>query len=118
MDLAVSLGFAILLFASTPWINKFWSLRDFSVFNDDNSQIFITKTFYSAQICKARTEQPTHSPRMSMFWDCIGEPILTCLGFAFIELALGKRLSDMRTQASDLILNDMLDLAAAKKLVS
>lgn len=119
MDLALSLSLAILQFVSTPWVDKWWSFRDFCMLKGDKSQIFVTKKFYSTQISATATriDQPIHSPQMSTFWDCIGEPILTRLGFALVELALGKRLSDLRAQGSDPNLNDMLDLAAALKLV-
>lgn len=118
MDLALSLSLAILQFVSTQWVDKWWSFRDFCMLKGDKSQIFVTKKFYSTQLGAAKFDEPVHSPQMSMFWDCIGEPILTRLGFALVELALGKRLSDLRAPGSDPNLNDMLDLTAARKLVN
>jgi hypothetical protein len=119
MDLALGLSLAILQFFSTPWIDMWWTWRDFCILKDDMSQIFVTKKFYSTQNLNPKVQTPIHSPQISMFWECIGEPILTRLGFALVELALGNRLSDLREQNSGLDANpDMLDLITARQLVS
>lgn len=55
---------------------------------------------------------------MSTFWACFGEPELTRLGFALIELALGKRLAELRKECIDHVYDqDMLDLKTAKDMV-
>lgn len=60
----------------------------------------------------------THSPSTSAFWDCVGEPELTRLGFALIELAMGQRLSELADQDTDSgIDQDMIDYRTAKNLM-
>lgn len=84
---------------------------------DDNKQVFVTGKFYSTQ----RPLTPTakkHPASASLFWACFGEPILTRLGFALIELALGKRLSQLRPSNVDLNGDqDMLDIITAKQVL-
>jgi len=117
MDLALSLCLAILQFHSTPWIDKWWTWKDFCMLRDDNKQVFVTGKFYSTQ----RPLTPTakkHPALASLFWHCFGEPILTRLGFALIELALGKRLSQLRPSNVDPNGDqDMLDTATAKQVL-
>jgi hypothetical protein len=119
MDLALSLCLAILQFHSTPWIGKWWTWKDFCMLKDDNKQVFVTGKFYSTQ----RPLTPTaknlaHSVSASLFWACFGEPILTRLGFALIELALGKRLSQLRPSNVDPNGDqDMLDTITAKQVL-
>ena len=48
----------------------------------------------------------------------VGEPVLTRLGFALVELALGQRLSELRREDQlDGGDEDMADLLTAKRLV-
>lgn len=118
MDLALSLSLAILQFYTTPWIDMWWTWKDFCT--NDKSQIYITKSFYSTQDpMLAQQGQPTsHSLFATAFWDLIGEPILTRLGFALIELALGKPLSELRQVPNSAVEEeDMLDLMTAKQLL-
>lgn len=85
----------------------------------NKSQIFVTKKFYSIQSpLNSKSRPPTHPLSISAFWDCYGEPVLTRLGFALVELALGKRLSDLRQGECAVVEDeDMLDLMTAKRLV-
>jgi hypothetical protein len=120
MYLALSLSHAILQFYSTPWIDMWWTWKDFCMLKDDNSQVFVTGKFYSTQKPSTPTaKQLSHPASASLFWSCFGEPILTRLGFALIELALGKRLSELRP--ADVNPNedqDMLDTYTAKSLLA
>jgi hypothetical protein len=119
MDLALSLSLAILQFYQTPWIDMWWTCRDFSILHGEKPQVFITKRFYSVNNSLNLKIQP-ESLSASAFWDCIGEPVLTRLGFALIELALGQRLSELRPQEVESVPGvpeDMVDLMTAKDLV-
>lgn len=117
MDLALGLSLAILQVFSTPWIDMWWTYKDFCILEGNKSQIFVTKKFYSTHLDE-KTQTTIHSPQSTLFWECVGEPILTRLGFALVELALGKRLSDFRGPEFGSDTNhDMLDLATAKEVV-
>ena len=114
--LALSLSHAILSLYSTPWIEDCWTWKDFCIDGGNEGQLFATRKFYSSLNCDSvqeRCKRPT-----SDVWAIHGEPTLTRLGFALIELALGKRLIELRAnhqyQSSD---PDMLDLLTAKNLV-
>jgi hypothetical protein len=64
------------------------------------------------------SRQTSHSASTSAFWEMYGEPVLTRLGFALVELALGKRLSQLRPVNEDQNIDeDMLDLLTAKSVV-
>jgi hypothetical protein len=120
MDLALSLSLAILQFYETPWIDMWWTWKDFCVLKGDKSQIFVTKRFYSSHSpLNVKMKTQSHSLSTSAFWECFGEPVLTRLGFALVELALGRRLSELRQeehpQSED---EDMSDLMTAKQLVN
>lgn len=88
----------------------------------DKSQVFVTKRFYSTNTLALKPQDQIHSASSSHFWDCVGEPVLTRLGFALVELALGQRLSELREDASAAIDDedklDMMDLCTAKELVN
>ncbi len=119
MDLALSLSLAILQFYSTPWLDMWWTWKDFCMLKEDNKQVFVTGKFYSTQRPSTPSAQKlTHPASASMFWSLYGEPILTRLGFALIELALGKRLSQLRPRDVDPAGDqDMLDTYTAKSLL-
>jgi hypothetical protein len=122
MGLALGLSLTVLQFYSTPWIDDWWTWKDFCMLKDDNKQVFVTGKFYSTQIPSSPTattaKKLTHPAAASLFWDCFGEPILTRLGFALIELALGKRLSELRpADANPDADQDMLDTFTAKSLL-
>ena len=114
--LALSLSHAILSCYSTPWIDAFWTWRDFCIDRENEGQLFATRRFYSRQE-EALSSDSCRSPTSSL-WAIHGEPILTRLGFALIELALGKRLADLRPNnqyhSSD---PDTLDFLTAKDLI-
>jgi hypothetical protein len=120
MDLALSLSTAILVFYSTPWIDDWWTWKDFCMPKDDNKQVFVTKKFDSTQRPLGRTAKELAHPALaSMFWAYFGEPILTRLGFALIELALGKRLLELRPADVDPNADqDMLDTFTAMSVLA
>jgi hypothetical protein len=120
IGLALRLSHAVLQFYSTPWIDGCWTWRDFCVMKDDEKrddlQLFVTHRFYSTLDHSANSQD--RDRMISAFWECIGEPILTRLGFALIELALGKRLADMRDPTSSSSEDpDILDMCTAKRLL-
>jgi hypothetical protein len=121
MDVAVNLSLAILQLYSTRWINVWWTWKDFSMLKNDRnekSQIFVTKHFYSTQSQLSIPTQEDIPSSTLMFWQIIGEQILTRLGFALVELAMGRRLSEMRDAGTDPNGDhDMLDMATAKRLL-
>lgn len=112
----MSLSHAILSFYSTPWIDAHWTWRDFCIDRENEGQLFATRRFYSNRkgtLGPGNPEAPTSS-----LWAIHGEPTLTRLGFALIELALGKRLAELRCDdqyhSSD---PDTLDFLTAKNMV-
>lgn len=115
MDLALGLSYAILQFYSTPWIEACWTWRDFCIDKQNNSQLFVTQKFYSrSRDSKTEKENPPTSNVLAIF----GEPILIKLGFALIELAIGKRLAELHPDDQPNNLDsDTLDFLTAKKLV-
>ena len=118
IDLALSLSLAVLVFYSTPWIDNWWTWRDFYTLKDDKSQIFIRAAFYGVNR-KSLPRSTSHPASILTFWDCYGEPILTRLGLALIELALGKRLSEFQEPSGDPNVDqDMKDVYTAQKLVT
>jgi hypothetical protein len=94
LDLALSLASAIERFHPTSWIDVAWTWRNFSMMREDQThRLCITRRFWSLDVPKPNTAVPT-----SKFWRSLRhkDPILVKLGFALIELAMGKRLSDIR----------------------
>lgn len=99
ISLAVRLAYAIIQYYSTGWIDSEWTWKDFSVTGSeykytDVSQLFVSQKFYSAS--GKATKRP-----MWVGWESLGEPKLTRLGFALIELAMRKRLCEMRDATID-----------------
>jgi len=120
-NLAISLSTAILVFHSTPWIDMWWTWKDLYTSRDDISQIFLTRNFYGTHDAslKPPPQHSSHSKSKSVFWDLIGEPVLTRLGFALVELALGKRLSELRPADIDPNADeDMCDMITATKILA
>ena len=119
-DLALSLSTTILVFYSTPWIDEWWTWKDFCMLKDDNKQVFVTGKFYSTQKPSSPTAKKlTHPAAASPFWSCYGEPMLTRLGFALIELALGKRLSQLKAADADPNADqNMVDTFTAKRVLA
>ena len=116
MGLALGMSCAILQFYASPWIGASWTWRDFCIDKHNDSQLFVTRKFYS---CRNRTSTSTNGkPSPLKFSDIIEEPILTKLGLALIELAIGKRLAELRMEDQPPTLDsDLLDLSTAKELV-
>ena len=116
MGLALKLSYAILQFYSTPWIEACWTWRDFCIDKRNDSQLFVARKFYSTR-SRALTPGSKRLPT-SGFWAIHGEPILTRLGFALIELALGESLAELRPEHQDNGLDpDALDFITARNLV-
>ena len=116
IGLALKLSYAVLQFYSTPWIEHYWTWRDFCLDDNDDPQLFITRKFYSTR--KGASASSSNESLTSGILPPYREPILTRLGFALIELALGKRLSELRPVQSNWSLDPhTLDLRTAQKLV-
>jgi len=101
MGLAVRLTYAIIQYHSTGWIDSSWTWKNFSVTSNDGitgdkSQLFISQRFYS------NSDSTSARNKMWSGWLAVGEPVLTRLGFALIELALGKRLSELKDSSIDI----------------
>ena len=116
MNLALRLSYAILEFHSTPWIEACWTWQDFCIDKQNQAQLFVTQKFYSS-----RSQQSSSCSKHSLssaIWTIHGEPILTRLGFALIELAMGKRLAELRRReyASNMD-PDTVDFLTAKDLI-
>jgi len=130
-ELALRLSSALMRLRNTPWVDGSWTWNDVWVTVTqshgatngdirDLSILFIPRDFYSnvqasdgASVVTAVNPDPMR--------EIIGdEPVLTRLGFALIELALGKHIEDMWADyevpdvPSDKELNNML---AAKRLL-
>lgn len=102
IELAVRLSSAVLQLCLTPWITSSWSWGDFSVAGLegrqlDNLNLFVAHRFYSQ--CRSQSMSSTSDRSdLGLLRLTPGEPALTRLGFALIELAFGKRLASMQGQ--------------------
>ncbi|KAG4442073.1 hypothetical protein IFR05_002467 [Cadophora sp. M221] len=111
MQLAYRLSVAILQFCLTSWIDNSWTWKDFCALREESpdselSQLFVRRKFYSARVSADIAQRQQEPDSLWSMWD---EPILTRLGFALTELALGHSLSDLRkNQQHDI--NSDLDL--------
>lgn len=120
--LAMRLSYAVLQFHSTPWITGKWSWNDFSITKtedqrQDEGNLFVTHQFYSS-LNRPPTSTSKANPMAGILSTVIGEPVLTRLGFALIEIALGKRLSELRIeQDNELGDPDMRDFATACRIL-
>ncbi|ERF71223.1 hypothetical protein EPUS_08141 [Endocarpon pusillum Z07020] len=102
VELAVHLTTAVLQLCLTPWITSSWSWGDFSIAGLegrqlDNLSLFITHQFYS-QYKGHSISSISDQSDSSLLRLTPGEPAVTRLGFALIELAFGKRLASMQGQ--------------------
>jgi hypothetical protein len=96
LDLALHLTSAIVQFYPTRWIDLTWTWQNFSMLRDESTHdLLITRRFWSLEQGQRR-ESVLKVP--SKFWKSIRnkDPLLVRLGFALIELAYGKRLSEIR----------------------
>ncbi|CAK7237886.1 hypothetical protein SBRCBS47491_010192 [Sporothrix bragantina] len=97
-ELAMNLASTILQFYPTAWIEKTWTWQNFSVARDASSHnLMITQRFWSLDLPRRQSLKSSPS-QPSKFWSTFQDldPMLVRLGFALIELALGKRLADIR----------------------
>ena len=97
-ELAMNLASTILQFYPTAWIEKTWTWQNFSVARDASSHnLLITQRFWSLDLPR-RQSIKSSPPQSSRFWSTFRflDPMLVRLGFALIELALGRRLADIR----------------------
>lgn len=115
ITLALRLSYAILQFYFTPWIEACWTWRDLCMDRQNDLELFVIRKFYSS--CRGIVPSDS-SPAVSEFWNVRGEPILTKLGFALIELALGKRLAQLRSENQFNTKDpDLLDFRTAQDVV-
>lgn len=116
MDLALGLSYALLQFYSTPWIGSHWTWRDFYIDKHNDSQLFVTREFYSRSRSSRRDKGGSPGSNVLAIF---GEPILIKLGFALVELAIGRRLAELHPDDQPKNIDpDTLDFLAAKKLVT
>lgn len=124
--LALQLAYAVLQLHSTPWITPDFSLKTFTtVMKRERPHIddplFVSHDFYSLERQVSESKAPSETS--SDLWSAFGEEKLTRVGFALIELVLGKRLSEVRQDGSirphPRIKNiDALDIWTAKEVLN
>ena len=111
--LALSLSHAILSVYSTHWIENCWTWKDFCIDRENEGQLFARRKFYSSHSGGLASGSDG-----SLLSALHGEPTLTRLGFALIELALGKRLVELRSNNQYQSLDpDTQDFLTAQGLV-
>jgi hypothetical protein len=91
IDVAQNLANAILQFHATSWIDETWTWRNFSIKDNKRPELYVSRKFYSAGLGSGN---PKGKP--DRIWRFISEPKLVRLSFALIELAMGKRLWQLR----------------------
>jgi hypothetical protein len=109
MRIAMDLVRLVLWLHSTPWVDPFWTWQDLEI---ENGRIFVKRNMDHFRKAHQRASTPP-----TAFWELVGEPLVTRLGFALVELALGRRLSQMREPISGVGDEDVVDLMTAKRLV-
>lgn len=123
IELAVRLTTAVLQLCLTPWITSSWSWGDFSMTRLQGRQLddltlFVTHQFYSQYRGRSMSANSDRSESGHLRLTP-GEPALTRLGFALIELAFGKRLASMEGQFQNIGGDPYYrDLAIAATLMS
>jgi hypothetical protein len=100
IELAVRLSTAVLQLCMTPWLDRAWSWKNFSVTafqggQQDTLSLFLEHQFYSQRPTSVQTAT-SDGGRGALMTLRPGEPVLTRLGFALIELAFGERLLNMQ----------------------
>lgn len=103
MELAYRLSSAILQLCKTPWVSDSWAWNDVCVSQVEEieglikfSIIFIPQEFYSVHHSDDKASvSNNNNPVWLILQD---QPVLTKLGFALIELALGKTLEEMKEE--------------------
>jgi len=130
-ELALRLTAALVRFRRTPWMDGPWTWNNIwvSMGQDDDdhnivkfSILFIPREFYSTAITDSSSLLTAVEPDpLSNVHELIdNQPILTKLGFALIELAIGKTMEKMQAEYGFDKLpldNDMVNLMVAKKLL-
>jgi len=103
IEVALTLSPAILKFYKISWIDSGGRGK-----TSTSSKATIPKYFSRADFtpCKASLVSksninPFLPTLLPLFWEIFGEPILTRLGLALVELALGRRLRELRVQDKD-----------------
>ncbi|KAJ9143469.1 hypothetical protein NKR23_g6571 [Pleurostoma richardsiae] len=97
LDMTLDLVLAIVQFYQTPWIDASWTWRNFAMIrNDSEVSLGVTRRFWS--VSSEQGKGMTANALPSKFWGILRtkDPMLVRLGFALIELAMGKRLSEIR----------------------
>ena len=116
MNLALRLSYAILEFYSTPWIETGWTWKDFCIDRRNNARLFVTQKFYSSR--RRALSSYNKSSAQTGLWAIHGEPILTRLGFALVELAMKQRLAELRPKDQNGNSDpDTLDFLTARDLI-
>ncbi|KAK1713703.1 hypothetical protein BDP67DRAFT_515516 [Colletotrichum lupini] len=112
-DIAQRLALAIVQFWSTSWIERWWTWKNFSIkeHGPRDLEIFVTRTILAPNCRGKATEKP------AVIWKSLREPLLIRLGFALIELAMGMRLSRLRTKEmySSVVVEDIGEISEDAK---
>jgi len=129
MELAFRLSSAILQLCKTPWIDESWAWNDVCVSQVEEDEgrikcsiIFIPQEFYSVHHSADNASAVDNNDTV---WSILqDQPVLTKLGFALIELALGETLEKMKEETKNYCGlgdqhydDDTMNLFTAKKLL-
>lgn len=119
LELALRLSLAIVQLCKTPWVSESWTWNDVCVSqaavedgkdHEDNAQkkgnnyikfpgIFILREIYSVTYEGHRASELTAVNVPRIMADVLDEePVLTKLGLALIELAIGKSIQEMKEE--------------------
>jgi hypothetical protein len=115
LELALRLSLAIVQLCQTPWVSETWKWNDVCV---KDCVIFILREMHSVAVDAGAVSVMTAvgAPPPSDVLD--GEPILTKLGLALIELAIGKPIEQMKEDYHVSALDDNLaNIYTAKMLL-
>ncbi|PVH88845.1 hypothetical protein DL98DRAFT_648174 [Cadophora sp. DSE1049] len=121
LQLAFRLSSTILQFSRTPWIDQSWTWKDISALQREEPQIALSQLFVSRKFYSVRLPASSNVERHSPLGPYDDQPILTKLGFALIEIVLGRSLSAIGKEQPgeenvDLDL-DLLNLRTAQALL-
>ncbi|KAK5655938.1 hypothetical protein OQA88_5073 [Cercophora sp. LCS_1] len=108
LEIAIRLSLAIMRLSATPWIGESWTRNDICVAqthsgrgNKESSAIFIMQKMYSITHRTTGTSAVVVAGDQSLVdldQHLDEEPVLTNLGLALTELALGRSIEDMRQE--------------------
>ncbi|KAK0732234.1 hypothetical protein B0H67DRAFT_640528 [Lasiosphaeris hirsuta] len=113
LELALRLSLAVDRLYGTPWIDGSWTWND--VIYAKPPAVFILREVHSATYEADRASLAVGKPQPSSI---DGEPVLTKLGLALIELALGKPIQKTKQYNSDELGQDFANIIAAKTLLT